>query len=188
MILPPEINPCELILDKINWRYDKGKPNITENAVVFADSANKLKLITERAIKYDIKFSLLFTSPPYYSITDYYGEQWLRHWLLEDTASSQSLKEKYKGRFINKQEYYDLLDIVFGFCSKMMNENSTIYVRTDKREFTFKSTLEILIKHLPYHKVEVIDKPLKTKTRTQTKLYGDKSMKPGEVDIILTNK
>ena len=188
MILPPEISPCELILDKINWRYDKGKPNITENAVVFVDSANKLKLITERAIKYGIKFSLLFTSPPYYSITDYYAEQWLRHWLLGDTASSQFLNEKYKGRFINKQEFYDLLDIVFGLCSKMMNENSTIYVRTDKREFTFKSTLEILIKHFPYHKAEVIDKPLKTETRTQTKLYGDKSMKPGEVDIILANK
>jgi len=103
-----------------------------------------LELITGRAIKNDIKFSLLFTSPPYYSITDYYADQWLRLWLLGGASSSQSLKEKYKGRFINKAEYYGLLDTVFRLCSKMMDEKNTIYVRTDKREFTFKSTLEIL--------------------------------------------
>jgi hypothetical protein len=188
MMLPPEINPCELILDKIYWRYEKGKPSITESAVVFGDSTNKLELITERALKNDIKFSLLFTSPPYYSITDYYADQWLRLWLLGGASSSQSLKEKYKGRFINKAEYYGLLDTVFRLCSKMMDEKNTIYVRTDKREFTFKSTLEILKKYFPFHQVQIIGKPLKIETRTQTKLYGDKSMKPGEVDIILTIK
>ena len=66
-----------------------------------------------------------------------------------------------------------------------MKDKSTIYVRTDKREFTFNSTLEILKKYFPKHNVQVIEKPLKKDTKTQTKLYGDKSMKPGEVDIIL---
>jgi hypothetical protein len=48
--------------------------------------------------------------------------------------------------------------------------------------------LEILKKHFPEHGIQVIDKPLKIDTRTQTKLFGDKSMKPGEVDIILSSK
>ena len=67
-----------------------------------------------------------------------------------------------------------------------MKRKSTIYVRTDKREFTLNTTLEILTRHFPKHSVQIIDKPLKGDTKTQTKLYGDKSMKPGEVDIILT--
>ena len=67
-----------------------------------------------------------------------------------------------------------------------MKRKSTIYVRTDKREFTFNTTLDILKKYFPKHSVQIIDKPLKKDTKTQTKLYGDKSMKPGEVDIILT--
>lgn len=186
MITPPEINPCEFILKKIEWRYEKGKPKVYESAVVFGDSSNKLIGIADRAINNDIKFSLLFTSPPYYSITDYHADQWLRLWLLGSSESPQSLKDKYKGRFINKQEYYELLDNVFGLCSKMMKEKSTIYVRTDKREFTFKSTLEILKKHFPKYKVQIIEKPLDKDTKTQTKLYGDKTMKPGEVDIIMT--
>lgn len=185
---PPKINPCELIMNKINWRYEKGKPTVTESAVIFGDSANELKTITERSIRNGIKFSLLFTSPPYCSITDYHADQWLRLWLLGGAENPQSLKEKHKGRFVNKQEYYDLLDNVFGLCSKMMKRKSIVYVRTDKREFTFISTLEILKKHFPKHSVQIIDKPLKEDTRTQTKLYGDKSLKPGEVDIILTRK
>jgi hypothetical protein len=185
MKTPPEINPCDFILKKIDWRYEKGKPAITESAVVFGDSANELKNISERATRNDIKFSLLFTSPPYCSITDYHADQWLRLWLLGGEANGNSLKEKHKGRFISKQEYHDLLDNVFGLCSKMMKRKSTIYVRTDKREFTFNTTLDILKKYFPKHSVQIIDKPLKKDTKTQTKLYGDKSMKPGEVDIIL---
>jgi DNA modification methylase len=186
MLQPPKINPCEFILKKINWRYEKGKPTITESAVVFGDSSNELKVISERAIHNDIKFSLLFTSPPYCSITDYHADQWLRLWLLGGEANANSNKEKHKGRFVNKQEYHDLLDNVFGLCSKMMKRKSTIYVRTDKRAFTFNTTLEILKNYFPKHNVQIIDKPLKRNTKSQTKLYGDKSMKPGEVDIILS--
>lgn len=188
MTQPPEINPCEFILNKINWRYEKGKPTVNESSVVFGDSANELKSIADRAINSKIKFSLLFTSPPYCSITDYHADQWLRLWALGGAENPRSSKEKHKGRFINRQEYYDLLDNVFGLCSKMMNRKSVVYVRTDKREFTFNSTLEVLKRHFPEHTVEIIDKPLNTDTKTQTKLYGDKSLKPGEVDIILTRK
>lgn len=186
LITPPEINPCEFILKKIEWRYEKGIPKTNESAVVFGDSSDKLIGIVEKAKINDIKFSLLFTSPPYYSITDYHADQWLRLWLLGGSENPQSLKEKHKGRFVNKEEYYDLLDNVFELSSKVMKRNATIYVRTDKREYTLNSTLEILKKHFPKHNLEIIEKPLTKDSKTQTKLFGDKTMKPGEVDIILT--
>lgn len=186
MIKPPDINPCDFITKKIEWRYNKGKPKITESAVVFGDSANELKLIAERAVKNNIKFSLLFTSPPYCSITDYHADQWLRLWLLGGSEIPKSIREKHKGRFDNKEDYYNLLDEVFRQCAKLMKRNSTVYVRTDKRDFTFTSTLEILKKYFPKHNVEIVEKPVDEDTKTQTKLYGDKSLKPGEVDIILT--
>jgi DNA modification methylase len=186
MEIPPEINPCDFIIKKIQWRYEKGKPNIRcYNHVILGDSSKELRSIAEEAIEDENKFSLLFTSPPYCSITNYYADQWLRLWLLGGAENSQSLKEDHKGRFANKQTYYDLLDCVFGYCAKMMKTHSTIYVRTDKREFTFNSTREILNRHFPNHKETIIEKPLKKDTKTQTKLYGDKSMKPGEVDIIM---
>ena len=131
---PPEINPAQIILNKINWRYKKGMPKVTESAVVFGDSTIELGNISERAKINDIEFSLLFTSPPYYSITDYHADQWLRLWILGGSETPKFIKEKHKGRFIDKERYYNLLDEVFGLSSTIMKDNSTVYVRTDKRE------------------------------------------------------
>ena len=182
---PPDINPVKLLLDKINWRYKKGMPKLTESAVVFGDSTIELQKISKRALQNDIRFSLLFTSPPYYSITDYHADQWLRLWMLGGSEKPKSIGEKHKGRFIDKEKYYNLLDNVFGLSSTMMREESVIYVRTDKRDFTLNSTIEVLEKHFPNHNMNIRNKPLKKDTKTQTKLFGDKSMKPGEVDIIM---
>ena len=67
-----------------------------------------------------------------------------------------------------------------------MKDKSTLYVRTAKRDYTFNSTIEVLQKQFPKHKTQIIDRPLKPDAKTQTKLYGDKTLKPGKVDIIRT--
>ena len=76
----------------------------------------------ERSLNNDTKFSLLFTSPPYCSITDYHADQWLRLWLLGGSESPQSLDGKYRGRFVNKHEYYELLDNVLASALGLMKE------------------------------------------------------------------
>jgi hypothetical protein len=185
---PPDINPHDVILQKINHRYQKGLPGTTESNIKLGDSINITnKLIKESNAKM-IKYSLLFTSPPYYSITNYYADQWLRLWLLGGADKPEAQNDKHKRRFSNKQEYIDLLDSVFGNCALMMKENSTIYVRTDGRDFTRNTTLDILRKKFPDHAVRVIDKPVGKNIRTQTTICGNSSLKPGEIDIILTKK
>lgn len=183
---PPEINPAKLILNKINWRYEKGMPKITNSAVILGDSSIELDSLSKRAVSNNLYFSLLFTSPPYCAVTDYYADQWLRLWMLGGSMYPNKTSEKHKGRFESKEDYYKLLDQVFGLSSKMMADESTIYVRTDKRKYTFETTYEILRKYFPNHKATINDKPLKKGTKTQTKLYGDLSLKPGEVDIIMS--
>jgi len=184
---PPEVNPYEFILKKIKWRYGKGKPKVTDDSkVMWGDSTKLLPQIMNDYKEGNTKYSLLFTSPPYHSITNYHADQWLRLWLLGYSEVFQPPKRKHTGRFVDKQEYYNLLDTVFLHCSQMMNIESTVYVRTDKRTFTFETTREILKKHFPKHDMLVIEKPITTETMTQTKLFGDKSLKPGEVDIIMS--
>lgn len=182
---PPEINPFELISAKINWRYKQGIPKVFDSQVIFGDCSNELSQIVEKSKDTGIKFSLLFTSPPYYALTDYYADQWLRLWMLGENEIPELNKHKHKGRFISKTDYYNLLDRVFGNCSSLMEKNSTIYVRTDRREFTFNSTLEILKKHFPNHTLTISDSPFTKKTQTQ--LHGNTSKESGEVDIILIN-
>jgi DNA modification methylase len=183
LINPPEINPLDFLIKKIEWRYKKGLPEVHDSRVIFGDSTIELKKIAEKSMKNNIRFSLLFTSPPYYSITDYHTDQWLRLWLLGGTDKPKSNNQKYKNRFNNKKNYYTLLDTVFGHCAKIMDEKSTIYVRTDKRDYTFSTTLEILNKYFPDYKLKIKNKPVNKKT--QTELLGNKSNEKGEIDIIL---
>jgi len=184
---PPEINPRDFIIKKIKWRYNKGTPKIVDSSILFGDSSDELKKITHTAKDSKIKFSLLFTSPPYWSITDYYADQWLRLWMLGQPAIPKSNSHKHKGRFGSKVEYYNLLDNVFGHCSKIMDpERSTIYVRTDIREYTFNTTLEILKKHFPLHTITIKKQPFKRKT--QTEIHGNSSNENSEVDIVMKKK
>ena len=186
MTRPPQIDPLDFISRKIEWRYEKGKPAVFDSEVVFGDSSLELNKIVRRAQETEIKFSLLFTSPPYYSLTDYYADQWLRLWLLGGIDKQQEVNSKHKGRFKSKVEYYKLLDSVFGSCSTIMGRKSSIYVRTDRREFTFNSTLEILTKYFPKHHVDILDKPYIRKT--QTEIHGNSSKEAGEIDIVLISK
>lgn len=183
---PPEIHPVEFVMKKLDWRYEKGKPKVFDSIVIFGDSTIELEKIVQKSHETGIKFSLLFTSPPYCSVTDYYADQWLRLWLLGGSEVPVSNPEKHKGRFANKEDYYNLLDGVFGNCALLMEEESTIYVRTDKRKYTFNTTLEILKKHFPDHKTKISNKPFKKKT--QTEIHGNSSKETGEVDIIMTKK
>jgi len=181
---PPLINPLDFVIRKLDWRYEKGIPSVFDSKVVFGDSTTELDKIVQKAKETDIRFSLLFTSPPYCSVTDYYADQWLRLWLLGGLEIPKSIQEKHKGRFVSKEDYYNLLDTVFRNCAALMDDNSTIYVRTDRREFTFNSTLEILQLHFPKHKTEITDRPFRKKT--QTEIHGNTSKETGEIDIIMT--
>jgi DNA modification methylase len=184
---PPELDPYNFLKKKIAWRFEKGTPNIlADSRIVFGDSTIELPMILERANKNNIKFSLLFTSPPYCSITNYHADQWLRLWMLGGVENQSTLKEKHKGRFVNRQEYYNLLDDVFNSCSKMMSKNATVYVRTDIRKYTLDTTKEILKKHFSDYEICInesfIDK------QTQIDVFGNSSSERGEIDIILTRK
>jgi len=180
---PPDINPKDFITKKVEWRYDKGMPSVFDSQVVFGDSSTALNSIVQRAHRNDIRFSLLFTSPPYCAVTDYHADQWLRLWLLGGPEVPQASSEKHKGRFASKQGYIELLDSVFSQCSELMAENSTVYVRTDSRAFTFNATREVLKNHFPDHDMQVTNKPFIKKT--QTELFGNSSLENGEIDIVL---
>jgi len=174
---PPQINPYEFIKSRIEWRYEKGKLNLNHSEVHLGDSSKILRNI-------DKKFDLLFTSPPYWSLTDYHIDQWLRLWLLGNESEPKANKDKYKGRFASKENYKKLLDDVFYQSSKLMKRNSIIYVRTDSRKFTLSITKEILSKYFPKHQMNIKRKPFHKKT--QTELFGNKTKKSGEIDLVLT--
>lgn len=185
---PPEIKIEEFLLKRIRWRYAKGCPTITPRSKVeLGDSTKILPNLVEKVYSGNQKrCSLLFTSPPYQGVTNYHEDQWLRLWLLDNPPKSRYVEEKHKGKFIAKENYRKLLQSVFKSVSQLMSEEGTVYVRTSAREFTFKTTRQILKEYFSSWKEEIIENPFPQKT--QTHQFGDTRKKPGEMDIILTTR
>lgn len=183
---PPDIDPYEFLIKRIRWRYAKGIPSTTPSKILIGDSVEIMGRIVNQVKNGLLEpYSLLFTSPPYYDVTNYYYDQWLRLWMLGGPSVPTSNGGKYTGKFASKKQYRVLLESVFKSASQIMSDKSTIYVRTDAREFTFATTLEILRQYFPYWKERIIPQPVSRKT--QTILFGDATEKPGEVDIVLTS-
>ena len=140
---PPEIDCYVFLLQKIRWRYAKGHPSITPHSEVkLGDSTLILPRIVDMVKRGEHKrCSLLFTSPPYQGVTNYHEDQWLRLWLLGEAPKPEYIERKHKGKFSSKESYRELLESVFKSVSKIMSDESTIYVRTSAREFTFNTTI-----------------------------------------------
>jgi hypothetical protein len=182
---PPDVDPETFLRKRIRWRYSKGLPNVRTSQVMLGDSCDLMELIKQKVLEGDEpRVKLLFTSPPYYGVTNYYYDQWLRIWMLGGAAHPSRLGETHKGRFEAKMAYEKLLRTVFGSAAEIMSRDSRVYVRTDARDFTLSMTLRVLEESFPGWSITTTHQPFKK--HTQTALFGDTKPKPGEVDVVLS--
>src|SRR5207237_4354372 len=110
-------------------------------------------------------------------------DQWLRLWLLGGAEEPAYSNGKWQSKFANKEAYKELLTLVFTSAKSQLHDDATIYVRTDAREFTRTTTIAVLQTVFSGKAIRIVDRPMNGVS--QTGLYGDKSSKPGEVDVIL---
>jgi hypothetical protein len=182
---PPDVDPVEFMNKKLQWRYAKGRPEKSNSRVYLGDSTQRLKELARKKGPGGIKPArLLLTSPPYYAITNYHYDQWLRLWLLGGPPNALRAGGAVRGKFEDRQRYRELLRSVFGLASQMLADDATVYVRTDKRETTYTATTEVLKEVFPGKRFRAEAKPFNRPT--QTRLFGDHAEKEGEVDLILS--
>jgi DNA methylase len=184
----PDIDPVSFIKARLSWRYAKGVPEVQYGRVLLGDSVKQLRRINKAVEEGSLKrASLLFTSPPYFAITNYHYDQWLRLWLLGGSPNALRNGNGRGGKFETREGYRRLLERVFSKAAKVLEEKATIYVRTDVREFTYSTTIAVLHGVFPdKHLTEVRSPMLKA---SQTHLFGKASAPAesnGEVDLILT--
>lgn len=181
---PPDVDPIEFLRKRLNWRYAKGRPKLSPSQVYLGDSVHLLPDLHRSIRSLDAPPPrLLFTSPPYCGVTNYHYDQWLRLWLLGGEPLPSCLSGRYRGRFADQEKYRELLEQVFYKAARLLSSDSVIYVRTDMRKTTYDITKETLQKVFPDKKLTRRVSPFRRPT--QTRLFGDKSPKVGEVDLIL---
>lgn len=181
---PPELDPVEFMQQRIRWRYAKGKVDTGESQVLLGNSTALLPRLAHRLQeKGEAKAALLLTSPPYFGVTNYHYDQWLRMWLLGFEPDAYVARGPHQGRFTNQAGYRSLLEQVFCCAAKVVEKNAVIYIRTSKDPFTKNTTLAAILRAFP--KKRLVERCRPFRKPTQTHLFGDKTPKPGEMDLIL---
>ncbi len=181
---PPELDPVEFIQPRIRWRYAKGVIKAGGSRVHLGDSITLLPQLAQRMRDEEVpKVKLLLTSPPYFGVTNYYYDQWLRLWLLGFETDAYVTRGPHQGRFTHSARYLGLLKEVFCLAAKLIADDAVVYVRTSKDSFTKQATLEAMLAAFPNRRPDERCQPFRNPT--QTHLFGDKTPKAGEVDLIL---
>lgn len=172
-------SPGELLRSKIQWRYLHGLPESKARVkAILGDSTRDLEKARPIA-----PFRLLLTSPPYCGVINYNYDQWIRRWMLGGPEHPTYSSGEWQNRFESRIAYRQLLERVFGKAALLLTNDARVLVRTDARDFTLSTTLEILKTVFPNKCVRQLQRPFGDKT--QTHLFGDKGEKPGEVDLLL---
>jgi len=183
-LMPPELDPVAFMVKRLDWRYARGLPETVRSEVYLGNSEELLASLSESRDRGG-SVRLLFTSPPYFSVTNYHYDQWLRLWLLGGPENARRVGDgDVRGKFENPSRYRQLLRHVFERAAPLLASESTIYVRTGLGIVTFESTVEVLQDIFPKHRLNRLLRPY---TRpTQTSLFGDSEKKAGEVDLVMT--
>jgi DNA modification methylase len=177
---PPDIDPVAVMKAKIEWRYAKGMPAVDSEGKIYLGDCTRILPRASRIAN----VKLLFTSPPYFGVTNYYADQWLRNWMLGGPPRPRSGDHAYMKRFNSMEAYRVLLERAFAEAAKKLRDDAVIFVRTDARKFALRTTQEILQETFPQKRMEIRRRPLNGHL-SQTALFGDKQKKPGEVDLFL---
>ena len=186
-LTPPDIDPVSFIQKRIDWRYVHGIPNIKDASVFLADSLHKLPVLA-RDVKANkrLRAKLLLTSPPYHNVTNYYYDQWLRLWLLGCSDIPGKQEKRYGGKFSNLEKYCHLLNQVFARAKPILADDAIIYIRTDQRESTLKTTRAVLTEIFPEKQITETLCPLNPTRQTKPYSRGGAPKKTNcEVDLIL---
>ena len=177
---PPEIDPYNYFRKRIHWRYIHGIIKRQRNSkILHGDAKQVLSNYKGR------KFDLLFTSPPYFGITDYRQDSWIRLWMLNEGPPLPDWKKD--PRTSGQASYRHMLNEVFSETRKHLNpRHSVIWIRTDARTFTRNTTLHVIRRFWPNRKLHMkYDRP---KSRTQTAHFSNTSSNSGEIDFLIPGR
>jgi hypothetical protein len=178
---PPDIDPVAFMLKKVAWRYAKGRLRVRRSRVYLGDSRRHTDVIAGKLRSRNAK--LLFTSPPYHAVTNYFYDQWLRLWLLGGDSKPVSPGRQCQRKFENRREYTTMLQQVFSKSRPLLAHDAVIVVRTDSRKFTYEATLKALEQAFPKKRLR---REQHTRPKfTQTELFDPNANIEGEVDLTL---
>lgn len=120
-LFPEKVNILDLISRKAEYFYNKDTPEEVGGEILLGDSRHINDIHGQR-------FDWIITSPPYFGMSTYRQDQWLRLWFLGgdetvDYSSREQLKHWSEKSFIKD------LSLVWQNSAKMASRNAKLVIR-----------------------------------------------------------
>ena len=121
---PPERDVFAILRGRLDYRYETPPPR-GEAFVVRADM-RRLPLMTDR---FPGKVRCVITSPPYFDVTNFEEDQWLRLWLLGGPSHPVTGRVSRDDRHEDKTKYLTFLADMWRSIGQIMTRRADVVVR-----------------------------------------------------------
>jgi len=155
-----------ILQSRTELRYEAKHPN-DDGRVVLGDA----RLASQRFRELTGKVRAVITSPPYYDVTNFEEDQWLRLWFLgyasKPTYSSVSRDDRY--RSVDTSPYWNFLASVWRGLAPLMRPTSFIVCRIGAKGIAQPLLTKKLRESLAgaFRHLEMVEKPRLTEIRNR---------------------
>lgn len=121
---PPERDVFDLLQDRITYRYESDPP--PAKGEVFQSDMRELPRLLTEFVK---PISCVVTSPPYFNITNFEEDQWLRLWFLGSLPKPTYGRVSRDDRHEQASKYWDLISDMWRVLGQILAKKSNIVIR-----------------------------------------------------------
>lgn len=177
LLRPPQIDPVAFLTDRIKRRYALGIPNLAASFTRLGDARTELQKMSTQNVK------LLITSPPYYDLTDYWNDQWIRLWLL---GGEMRKNWKRAQKHSNLTDYQELIKDVFAHARRHVRKDGVVIVRCGDKPTTADTCREAI--QTTWSTWEIFERRTKIRRRGKASGYGHGAKTIYERDLVAAPK
>ena len=128
---PPERDVFALLREKIAFRYESPRPD--SEGLVFQTDIRRLPRLLE---EYKTPIRCVVTSPPYFDVTNYEEDQWLRLWFLGGPDRPTTGRLSTDDRHGNLANYWRFMGDMWRSLGRIVAKNGDVVIRIGCRKTT----------------------------------------------------
>jgi hypothetical protein len=135
----PKRNAFELLRDRAEFRLKYGWPE-RQGRAVWGDARRAARMLKD----YRAKVSAVITSPPYFDVTSFEEDQWLRIWFLGGPARPAYGRVSTDDRHRDQSQYWKFLSAAWKGIRPLVKTSGVLVCRIGSRALAVEQVIEKL--------------------------------------------
>ena len=130
-LVPIKLDVFELLTRRAKFRYESELPR--GRALVFHED---MRMLPRQLSQEKVAMSCAITSPPYFDVTHFEEDQWLRLWFLGGRASAGRGLAKGDGRHSFEDRYWSFIGDMWRTLDSLIQPKGHVVLRVGSRKHT----------------------------------------------------